>query len=304
MIIVTGSSGFIGSNLIRRLNTLGIEDIISVDYIDPSDRFDDLKIHSHVHPKFFIEGVERFIQGSDIVFHQGANTCTTDHSEKMINDNFDYSKKILDACIKRGVRFVYASSAAVYGLAGNGFSILRECESPLNIYGFSKLMLDDYVRSVLRLSRNSTQVSGLRYFNVYGPGEYHKGKMASTIFHFYNQSKLSGVIKPFSGSENFYRDFIYIDDIINHIMFLFKNDNISGIFNSGTGNERSFLDVAKIVSDITNSKIEEIEFPKSLQEFYQPFTKAEMSVSHAIGFPQDYKLLEEGIKLYIDHLDK
>lgn len=304
MILVTGSAGFIGSNLIRRLNTKGIEDIISVDYINPADRFPDLKVHSHIHPKFFIDGIERFIQDVSVVFHQGANTCTTDHSEKMISDNFDYSKKILDASIKYETRLIYASSAAVYGSGENGFNISRECEFPLNIYGFSKLLFDDYARSVLRLSRNKSQLSGLRYFNVYGPGESHKNGMASTIFHFYNQSKNNKLIHPFSGSEKFYRDFIYIDDVIDHIMFLFKNNDLSGVFNCGTGNERSFLDIAEIVSSITGAKIEEIDFPENLSQFYQSFTKAEMSISSALGFPGDFIQLESGIKSYIEYLEK
>lgn len=298
MILVTGSAGFIGSNIVKRL--CQNNKIISVDYIDPRERFSNIKVESHITPEELISDLDRCISLSSVVIHQGANTCTTDHSVEMIEQNFGFTKKLIDKCLKYDKRIIYASSAAVYGLGNCGFNVSRECEHPLNIYGFSKLMVDDYVRSLFRLGLNTSQIVGMRYFNVYGPGEEFKGKMASTIFHFFNQSR-SGSIKPFNGSDNFFRDFIYVKDLVAQVEHYIKNDSLSGIFNCGTGTERSFLDVAKIVSEITDSNIECIDFPESLAPYYQSFTKADMNVTHALGVPPAKTSLESGIRDYIEN---
>ena len=298
MILVTGSSGFIGSNIIKRINSKLDSKIVSIDYFDPRERFANFPINSHITPDEFISDIERCVSLSSVVIHQGANTCTTDHSQNMFKQNFEFTKLLIDECLRQEKRIIYASSAAVYGNGNSGFNVSRECEYPLNIYGFSKLLVDDYVRSILRLQSHKSQIVGLRYFNAYGPGEEFKGKMASTIFHFFNQSK-SGKIKPFYGSDKFLRDFIYIDDLVDQVMHYISNDKISGIFNCGTGKERSFLDVANIISKITDSEIEEIEFPESLAPYYQSFTKAEMEVPHSLGIPVSKIELEEGIDRYI-----
>ena len=300
MILITGASGFIGSSIVKRLNSLQIFDIVTVDYKEPVG----VEISEHLMPWEILESEKssKIFPKVDLVIHQGANTSTTDHSRSVIEENFTFSKEILDLCLDNDARMIYASSAAVYGHGNNGFSVMRDSESPLNIYGYSKLIFDDYVRSVLRLSMNKSQVVGLRYFNVYGPGEQNKGKMASTIFHFYNQSINENTVYPFDGSDNFFRDFIFIDDVVDQVEFLVNNPDISGIFNCGTGVERSFMDVASIVSNIMDSKVETIPFPDSLIPHYQRNTKADISIPMSIGFPKPSTTLEEGIKKYIEFL--
>ena len=299
MILVTGSNGFIGNAIVKRLNKLGIADIISVDYKAPKN----VTVAEHLMPWEILERASDLFPRIELVIHQGANTDTTDHSRGVIEENFTFSKKILDFCLDHGTRMIYASSAAVYGNGNQGFNVMRECENPLNIYGYSKLIFDDYVRLMLRLSKPDSQISGLRYFNVYGPGEQSKGTMASVVFHFYNQAKETGKVHPFEGSEDFIRDFIFIEDVVDSVEFLINNEDISGIFNCGTGSERSFMDIASIVSDIMDSEIEPIPFPDSLIPYYQRRTKADMSIPRSIGFSDSYTCLEEGIKRYIEFLN-
>ena len=200
------------------------------------------------------------------------------------------------------IRFIYASSASVYGTGKNGFGEVKECEYPLNIYAFSKFLFDQYVR---RITDNAEiQIVGLRYFNVYGSQENHKGRMASVVFHFHNQILKEGKVKLFEGSENFKRDFIYVKDAVSVNMFFFENTDKKGIFNCGTGKARSFLDIAKIMQHLYDKdvKIEFVPFPEELKGKYQTFTEADLSSLRSIGYKENFYSLEKGIKEYVNIL--
>jgi len=232
MIIVTGGAGFIGSNLIRGLNEKGINDIIVVDNLENSKKHRNLNSLEFID---FIENINIFKNEKiDTIFHQGACTDRMEFNGRfMMDNNYNYSKKILQFAIKKNIRFIYASSAAVYGSGKNGFEEINNCEYPLNIYAFSKYMFDQYVRRIL--GKTNIWIVGLRYFNVYGPQENHKGKIASVIFHFFNQVQNDRKLKLFKGSEKFKRDFAYVKDIIDINLFFLENNLKRGIFNYGTG---------------------------------------------------------------------
>ena len=266
VVVVTGANGFIGGAIAKRLLSLGKE-VICVDYENtrcpPQCTFMDPDT-------FMSEGIWDINFEADAVIHQGACSDTMNHDRDfMMKANYDYSRFILNACNMKNIRFIYASSAAVYGEGTQGFSENTALDTPLNVYAESKLNFDNHIESRTDLK---TQVVGLRYFNVYGSDESHKERMASVVYHFHKQYEEFNAIKPFVGSENFYRDFVYIDDIVNINMFFLDNPQISGTFNAGTGIERSFGDIAKIISEISGCEITPREFPKELKGHYQEFT--------------------------------
>ena len=306
MIIVTGGAGFIGSNLVKGLNDAGYDNILIVDdlkyghkcrnmnaldFIDYIDRWD------------FIDNLDSLRNDIDIIFHQGACSDTMEYDgQYMLTTNYDYSKELFNVAAEIFAPFIYASSAAVYGTGENGFVESRENEDPLNVYAFSKFLFDQYVRK--NLSKVDNQVVGLRYFNVYGQQENHKGKMASPVYHFYNQLKDKGEAELFKGSQNFVRDFIYVDDAVDVNLYFLNNRDISGIFNCGTGKARSFVDIAEILIDLKGSgKWEEIPFPEKLKGKYQDFTKAELTRLREAGYDREFTTLEEGIKKYHYYLE-
>jgi ADP-L-glycero-D-manno-heptose 6-epimerase len=314
MIIVTGGAGFIGSNLVYGLNKRGIFDIIIVDNLKNSSKhrnLNALKFSDFIDKNYFIENLNKFKE-IEVIFHQGAcsNTMETD-GYYMMNNNYEYSKNILHHCIDKNIRLIYASSASVYGNGLSGFSEKPESEYPLNIYAFSKYIFDNYVRKYFEkenlnnknIKKKSLQITGLRYFNVYGPQENHKNTMASTIFHFYNQIRKENKIKLFEGSENFLRDFVYVEDIVNINLFFYERSDIRGIFNCGTGKAESFLKIAKTIQNLNqNSKIEYIPFPDQLKGKYQTYTCADLTSLRSAGYRQDFTSLEEGIKKYLYYL--
>lgn len=314
MIIVTGGAGFIGSNLVYGLNLRGVFDIIIVDNLKNSIKqrnLNALKFLDFVDKRYFIENLSKF-KKAEVIFHQGAcsNTMETD-GYYMINNNYEYSKTILHHCITNNIRLIYASSASVYGNGLHGFSEKPESEYPLNIYAFSKYLFDNYVRMYFErgklcyksFKKKSTQIVGLRYFNVYGPQENHKNTMASTIFHFYNQIIKENKMKLFEGSENFLRDFVYVDDIVKINLFFYEKEDLNGIFNCGTGKAESFLKIAKILQNFnTNSDIEYIPFPDQLKGKYQTYTCADLTLLRNSGYIGDFTSLEEGIKKYYYYL--
>lgn len=339
MILVTGGAGFIGANIVKKLNESGREDILIVDNLENSKKqinLNNLKFIDFVDKRDFISNIDSFKDlNIEILFHQGACSNTMEYNGRyMIDNNYQYSKKLLHFALYKNIRFIYASSAAVYGNGDNGFKEVEECEYPLNVYGYSKLLFDNYVRKILKSinvnndyfetlkkinnyfiyddyfnsvqnKENKFQIVGLRYFNVYGPMENHKGKMASVIYHFFNQIKSENTIKLFEGSENYKRDFIFVDDIVNINMFFYQHPEISGIFNAGTGIERSFYDIAKIVNQkYSNSKIEFIPFPEVLKGKYQAFTKADITKLKRVGYDNKFHSLEEGVNKYLDYLEK
>ena len=314
MIVVTGSNGFIGSNLIKGLNKIGYKDIIAVDDHNNPELKENI-IHCEIQDYLDIDEFLFLLQKNKFdgtklksIFHQGAcsNTMEWD-AEFLYKNNFLYSKEILNLSIKSDTPLIYASSASVYG-SGNVFEESIENENPINLYAYSKFKFDQLVRQAL--TENTTQIVGLRYFNVYGPQEQHKGSMASVVYHLHNQLKDNSSIKLFKGSDGYSdgeqrRDFIYIDDIVKVNLWFKENNKISGIFNLGTGKSRAFNDVAQAVINWHNKgKIEYIDFPEKLKGSYQSFTEANISKLRKVGYKEDFIDVTEGVNLYLDTLEK
>ena len=243
----------------------------------------------------------------EIVFHQGACSTTTEwNGQYMMDNNYSYSKELLHFCLERSIPFIYASSAAVYGVDSK-FIEEPKHEGPVNVYGYSKLLFDNYVRNLNDTIKS--QVVGLRYFNVYGPGEAHKGGMASVMFHFNNQIKDTNTLKLFEGSHGYadgeqLRDFIFVDDVVNVNLWMMNNSDVSGIFNVGTGNSNSFNNAARAVIDWHGKgEIQYIPFPDRLMESYQSFTEANLDNLRSAGYEQGFTPLNEGVASYLDILN-
>ena len=305
MIIVTGGAGFIGSNLVKMLNDQGIEDIIIVDNLGNSQKFlnlNRLKFRDFIDKVSFPEKLPKLGKVETII-HQGACSSTTETDVNyLINNNYNYSKGLLHYCLENETDLIYASSASVYGNGDGGFREYPVCEYPLNGYAFSKFIFDNYVRKVFSAEEYKSQVTGLRYFNVYGYQENHKGSMASVPFHFFNQAKEAGEIKVFEGSENFLRDFIFVEDVAEVVKFFIDNKK-SGIYNCGTGQERSFMDMAEIFVKLHgNCTINTVPFPDHLKGKYQAFTKADISKLRNAGFTGEFTSLENGMAKYLERL--
>ena len=325
-IIVTGAAGFIGSNIVKALNARGISDIVAVDNLTKADKFKNLvdcEIAEYVDKKDFLAVVESGELGGDIeaVLHQGAcsDTMETD-GRYMMENNYRYSLSLLEWCQEEAVPFIYASSASVYG-GGKVFAEARECEAPLNVYGYSKFLFDQAVRP--RLADASAQVAGFRYFNVYGPRESHKGRMASVAFHFFNQYRANGKIKLFEGNDGYAngeqrRDFVSIDDVVKVNLYFLDNLEVSGIFNLGTGRSQTFNDMAvaslnacraldgKPALTLSEMKaqalIEYIAFPDALKGKYQSFTQADLTNLRSAGYTEAFLSVEDGVSRYIPWL--
>ena len=313
MIVVTGSNGFIGSNLIKGLNNLGYTDIIAVDdHSNPElkENITHCAISDYLEIQEFFDQVKtkRFDnQNIEAIFHQGAcsNTMEWD-SEYLYKNNLLYSKELLKLANRIKIPFIYASSASVYG-DGSEFEESIENENPINLYAYSKFKFDQIVRQELK--KNETQIVGLRYFNVYGPQEQHKGNMASVAYHLHNQLKDNDKIKLFEGSHGYgngeqRRDFIYVDDVVKVNLWFLKNKKISGIFNLGTGRSQTFNDVANAVID-WNKKgtIEYIEFPEKLLDAYQSFTQADITKLRKVGYEEEFLSVQEGVFRYLSSLE-
>jgi ADP-L-glycero-D-manno-heptose 6-epimerase len=314
VIIVTGGAGFIGSNIIKALNERGRSDILVVDNLENGVKFRNLvdcEIQDYVDKEDFLGRVccdEDLKHSVQAVFHEGACSTTTEWNGRyMMRNNFDYSKKLLHYCLERYVPFLYASSAAVYGSGANGFREDPVCEAPLNVYGYSKCLFDQYVRRVLPNARS--QVVGFRYFNVYGPREAHKGTMASVAFHFDGQLKESGRVKLFEGSDGYAhgeqrRDFIHVDDAVAVNLWFLDHPHRSGIFNVGTGRAQSFNDVARaVIAYHGRGAIEYVPFPDHLRGRYQSFTEADIAGLRAAGYDRPFETVEEGVGAYLGWLN-
>ena len=287
------------------LNDRGISDIYIVDNLGSSQKFlnlNRLKFRDFIDKGSFPEKLKK-LEKPEVILHQGACSSTTEKDVNyLINNNYEYSKNLLHYCLSNGVNFIYASSASVYGNGDNGFKEDPECEYPLNGYAFSKFIFDNYVRQVYSPEKYNSQVTGLRYFNVYGYQENHKGSMASVPFHFFNQAKETGEIKVFEGSENFLRDFVFVEDVAEVVNFFIESKK-SGIYNCGTGQERSFMDMAEIFVKLHgNCTIKTIPFPDHLKGKYQAFTKADITNLRNTGFSKEFTSLEEGMKKYLQKL--
>lgn len=313
MIIVTGGAGFVGSNLVRGLNDRGHGDIIAVDDLSQGDKYKNLlalDIKDYVDKDAFIAAVAAGgydAENIQAVFHNGACSDTMEYNGKyMMAANFEYSKQLLHFCQRRKIPFIYASSASVYGGGAHGFREIPACESALNVYAFSKLQFDRYVRRVLPGA--ASQIVGLRYFNVFGPQENHKGKMASVAYQLYRQLKTDGVVKLFKGTDGYgngeqKRDFIYVKDVVAVNLFFFDNPGNSGVFNCGTGTASTFNAVAEaLIGAEGGGRIEYIDFPAVLQGKYQSFTEAHMGWVDELGYGNRFTGLEEAVRDYHRYL--
>ena len=297
MIIVTGGAGMIGSNVVLGLNALGISDILVVDHLKNGHKIfnlSDLNIKDYIDRDDFVQCMQKgnTFGKVEAVFHLGACSATTEWDGKfMMRNNFEFSKLLLNFCQNCNAQFLYASSASVYGLGKEGFREERLCEKPINVYAYSKFQFDNYVRSVCH--QLDYQVVGLRYFNVYGPRETHKGPMSSTPFHFNNQIIAHGVARLFEGTDGYAngeqkRDFVYVKDCVAVNLWFFDHPSQSGIFNVGTGRAQSFNDVANAVLHWHNKRgrigeIQYIPFPEQLKDFYQSYTQADITALRIAG---------------------
>ncbi|MCB1736065.1 MAG: ADP-glyceromanno-heptose 6-epimerase [Gammaproteobacteria bacterium] len=315
MIIVTGGAGFIGSNIVKELNARGREDILVVDDLSDGTKFKniaDCEIADYMDKDDFIELVEageEFASHLDVVFHEGACSATTEWDGRyMMRNNYEYSKSLLHYCQKRHAPFIYASSASVYGDGSSGFSERRECEEPLNVYGYSKWQFDQYVRRVFQ--GKHSQICGLRYFNVYGPREPHKGDMSSVAFKHNGQISEAGKVQLFGAYDGHEpgeqkRDFIYVGDAVAVNLWLWENPGVSGIFNVGTGRAQSFNDIARsVIKWHGKGEIEYIPFPDHLKGRYQSFTQADIQALRDAGYDAPFKTVEEGVSAYLDWLNR
>ncbi len=324
--VVTGAAGFIGSNLVRALNERGEKQILAVDDLEHGDKFRNLA--SCEIADFLDKGEFRtrlaagdFAGSVDAVFHQGACSDTMETDGRfMIENNYRYSMALLDSCLEDEVPLIYASSAAVYG-ASAAFREERRFEAPLNIYGYSKFLFDQQVRR--RLPESGSQIAGFRYFNVYGPNEWHKGRMASVAWHFFNQYSAERRVHPFSGSGGYAdgeqrRDFISVEDVVKVNLHFLDHPEISGIFNVGTGRAQSFNEVALATINAcreaqgekalgldearTQGFIEYAPFPDALKGKYQNFTQADVGALRRAGYAAPFLPVEEGVARYCRQL--
>ncbi|HCE3202944.1 TPA: ADP-glyceromanno-heptose 6-epimerase [Vibrio parahaemolyticus] len=308
MIIVTGGAGMIGSNIVKALNEAGLNDILVVDNLKNGKKFKnlvDLDITDYMDRDDFLTQI---MAGDDFgpieaIFHEGACSATTEWDGKyMMLNNYEYSKELLHYCLDREIPFLYASSAATYGETET-FIEEREYEGALNVYGYSKQQFDNYVRRLWQDAQEHgetlSQITGFRYFNVYGPREDHKGSMASVAFHLNNQIKAGENPKLFAGSESFKRDFVYVGDV-SKVNLWFLENGVSGIFNCGTGRAESFEEVAKaVIAHHGKGEIETIPFPEHLKGAYQEFTQADLTKLRAAGCDVKFKTVAEGVAEYL-----
>ena len=318
--VVTGAAGFIGSRLLAALNREGITEILAVDNLENVDKVPNLvdcEIEDYLDKREFLARLEagQFDGSVEAILHQGAcsDTMATD-GRYVMDNNYRYSRALLDWCQEEEVPLVYASSASVYGAGASGFREERACEAPLNVYGYSKFLFDQHVRRTLPGS--TAQIVGLRYFNVYGPNEAHKGRMASVAFHAWQQLAAEGRVKLFVGSGGFgdgeqRRDFIYVDDVVRVNLHFLEHRERSGIFNCGTGRAQTFNELAAAVINAARGTralaaqlaaqqlIEYVPFPPQLAARYQSFTEADLTQLRAAGYDGEFMDVAQGVAAYV-----
>ncbi len=324
MFVVTGAAGFIGANLIKGLNERGERDILAVDNLTRSEKFVNLvdcEIADYLDKDAFLQALTdgAFDGEITVLFHQGACSDTMESNGRYVmQNNYRYSAALFEHCQREEVPFIYASSAAVYG-AGPNFTEGRANESPLNVYGYSKFLFDQYVR--YRWGECTAQVVGLRYFNVYGPREAHKGRMASVAFHFFNQYRAQGKVRLFEGSGGYgpgeqRRDFVSVDDVVAVNLHFLDHPNRSGIVNVGTGSAQSFNEVAVAAVNACRTEqgemplalehmrqagiIEYVPFPDGLKDKYQSYTEADLGNLRKLGYEEPLLRVESGVPRYVN----
>ena len=324
-VVVTGAAGMIGSNIAHALNAAGVDDIIAVDDLRDGQKFRNLLgagISDYFdQEEFYGRFARRELGKVAAVFHQGACSDTMEHDGRvMLRNNYRCSKDLLDACQAQGVRLMYASSAAIYG-SSKSFREQPPFERPLNVYGYSKLLFDDVVRRML--AHASSQVVGLRYFNVYGPRERHKGRMASVAFHHFNQYRDSGKVRLFGeyggyGPGQQSRDFIHVDDVVAVNLWFLAHPQCNGVFNLGTGRAQAFNDVAHatvnacraqraepaltLEQQIKHGMVEYIPIPEALIGKYQCHTQADLTALRAAGVDHEFLDVATGVRRYVEWL--
>ncbi len=323
--VVTGAAGFIGSNLVKGLNAQGITDILAVDDLTQGDKFRNLvdcTISDYLDRDEFLARLKTggFRRAVKAIFHQGACSDTTASDGRYVMDvNYAYSCTLLDFSMAEMIPLIYASSAATYG-AHTEFREDTACEGPLNVYGWSKLLFDQRVR---RLPPGGSQVVGLRYFNVYGEREQHKGRMASVAYHFFNQYRAEGHVRLFEGSSGYgngeqLRDFVSVEDVVKVNLYFLQNPMVSGIYNCGTGAAQSFNDVAVATLNTCRAAegrpratlhelqqqdiIRYIPFPGDLKGKYQSYTQADLAALRGAGYAAPFLSVEQGVSRYIHQL--
>lgn len=314
-IVVTGGAGFIGSCVIRELNEQGIEDVIVVDNIASTEKWTNLrnkKYSTYIHKSKFLGKLDQ-LEGITHIIHLGACSATTEKDfDYLWMNNLEYTKTLWNYCKEKQISFIYASSAATYGDGVLGFDDKMNIDDlrPLNGYGYSKQLFDLWVK---KQQDTPKQYVGLKFFNVYGPNEYCKGSMASMVYHGFNQIKKDGEIKLFKSCNPNYadggqlRDFVYVKDVCNVIMWLKEHEEVSGLFNVGTGNCYSFRQLAEATFHALDLEpnITYIEMPEQLREKYQYYTKAEMDKLRQAGYTEKFADIEAGARDYVlNYLNK
>ena len=323
--VVTGAAGMIGSNLVHGLNAIGVDDVIAVDDLTDGSKYRNLadaRISDYFDKEdFYGRFARREFGRVDVVLHQGACSDTMEHNGRlMLDSNYRCSKNLLDACQSQGTRLLYASSAAIYG-GSSSFREQPECERPLNVYGYSKLLFDNVVRA--RLGGFTAQVAGFRYFNVYGPREQHKGRMASVAFHNYGQFRDHGAVRLFGeyggyGAGEQQRDFIYVADVVAVNLWFLERPDRNGVFNLGTGRAQSFNYVARATVNacralraeaaltleqlVSQKLIQYGEFPQALVGKYQCHTQADLGALRAAGCTLPFADVATGVQRYVEWL--
>ena len=309
MIIVTGGAGFIGSAIVWQLNKLGMTDILIVDELGLTDKWKNLvplKYNDFINKSVFIDSLHKMKGNLEAVIHMGANSSTTERdADHLLSNNYEYTKRLAEFCIQKNIRFIYASSAATYGDGSLGFRDSEELPErlrPLNMYGYSKNLFD------IKAQREGWfgNIVGLKYFNVYGPNEYHKGDMRSVVHKAYEQIRDTGKVRLFRSLNPGYkdgeqmRDFIYVKDAVNMTLYFLKNKE-GGLFNVGTGKARTWKNlVASIFNAMDKTvNIEYIDLPAEIADRYQYFTEAKMDKILKAGYPGEISSLEEGVADYV-----
>ena len=323
MIIVTGGAGFIGSNIVRGLNARGLNNILIVDDLSDGNKIRNIEncdIEDYMDKDEFLTRIGQGMEfgGPTAIYHQGACSDTMETDGRYImQTNYEYSKSLYHYCAEHGIPFIYASSASVYG-GGDTFIEDPKHEQALNAYAYSKLLFDRYIRK--NRNASESQVVGLRYFNVYGQGEEHKGRMASVAYHFFNQYHDQGYVNLFAGSGGYadgeqLRDFVWVNDVVDVNLHFLEHPEDGGIFNVGTGRAQSFNDVATATLNalegetkttaqwLAQGKLKYIPFPEALVGKYQSYTKADLSNLTIQGdYNKNFATVEEGVAAYIKQL--